>query len=182
MKKIIYGLMAMLFAVVVGCTPTAEQINKTASAIGCAVGLVANTTDINDNARNAIVTVLNDVRECIPVEGESFATTWTPIIRAKVAELVESGKIDAATGDLVASAAIMAAKGIDYMFDIRFPKARKYEELVRAGVSGAVDGFLTVFKPVNCDDCNDCSDCAERAAVKVNYDKEAFEWFKQNVK
>lgn len=175
MKKLISCILAVGMALIMGCTPTADQINKTATAIGYAAGLVANNAGIKDDARNAIVVILNEVRSCVPAEGQSFVEAWTPIIKAKVAELVASGKIDAATGDIVISLGIMAAKAVDYMFDIRFPKAKQYEELVRAGISGALDGFLSVFKPVN-----ECDDCIARA--KAECDKEAYEWFKKNLK
>ena len=177
MKKFMLGLMALATIGIVGCTPTAEQINGTATAIGYAAGLVANQTKIKDDARNTIVLVLNDVRSCVPAQGQSFEAAWTPVIKAKVAEFVAEGKIDEATGAIVTSVAVMAAKAIDYMFDVRFPKAKQYEELVRAGVSGAVDGFLAVFKPVN-----DCDGCSERAATKIKYDKKAYEWFNENWK
>lgn len=170
MKKLILGLFAIGLAALTGCTPTAEQINKTATAIGYAAGLIANQTDIKDDARNAIVSVLNDVRVCVPMEGQSFADAWKPVINAKVAEMVEAGKIDSATGEIVKAVAGIAAQGVDYLFDVRFPEAKKYEELVAAGMTGALDGFLTVFKPAN----------GERAVL--DYDKEAYEWFKKNLK
>ena len=168
-------------AVFTGCTPTAEQINKTAKAIGYAAGLVANKTSIKDDARNAVVSVLNEVRSCVPSKGQSFVDAWTPVIKSKVEELVKDGKIDAITGELVTSVALMAAKGVDYIFDVRFPKAKQYEELVAAGASGAIDGFLTVFKPVNHSD-DDCEDCVARGNAKKDYDKEAYDWFKANLK
>ena len=181
MKKVMIGAIAL--ATVMGCTPTASQINATATAIGYAAGLVANQTNIKDDARNAIVSVLNDVRTCIPLEGQSFVDAWTPIIKEKVAELVSAGKINETTGTIVTSVAIMAAQGVDYLFDVRFPEAKKYEELVAAGVSGAVDGFLAVFKPVNADHEEDgCEDCTLRSKARKDYDKEAFEWFKKNLK
>ena len=175
MKKSIIGAVALGFAMIVGCTPSAEQINKTATAIGYAAGLVANQTKISDDARNALVTVLNEVRSCIPAEGQSFADAWTPIIKEKVAELVAAGKVNEATGAIVTTVAVMAAQAVDYMFDIRFPAAKKYEELVRAGVTGVVDGFLTVFKPAN-----ECDDCTYKATEA--YDLEAYEWFEKNLK
>lgn len=171
MKKLMLCVCALAMSAFVGCTPTAEQINKTATAIGYAAGLVANETKIKDDARNAIVDVLNEVRQCVPSEGQSFADAWTPVIKEKVAALVKAGKIDAATGELVSTVAIMAAKAVDYLFDIRYPEAKKVEELVAAGVSGAVDGFLTAFKPVNNDDA--------RATLKA--DKAAYDWFKKNL-
>lgn len=172
MKKSILVLFTAALAAFTGCKPTAEQIKSTATAIGYAAGLVANETKIKDDARNAIVTILNEVRECVPAEGQSFADAWTPVIKEKVAALVKAGKIDAATGELVTTIAIMAAKGIDYLFDVRFPKAKQYEELVAAGVSGAVDGFLAAFKPVD----------STEAKAKTECDKEAYEWFKKNLK
>ena len=182
MKKLIMSLMTLAAMLgIVGCTPSAEQINKTAMAIGYAAGLVANQTNIKDDARNAIVTVLNEVRTCIPLAGESFADAWKPVIKAKVAELVEAGKIDAATGEVVVSVSLMAAQAVDYLFDVRYPAAKKYTEFVAAGASGAIDGFLAVFKPVNCNGCDDCDDCIVRARVKNDYDKEAYEWFKKNL-
>lgn len=180
MKKVMMATLATVAMAFTGCTPTAEEINKTATAIGYAAGLVANKTKVDNNARNAIVAVLNDVRQCVPSEGQSFVDAWTPVIKSKVEELVKAGKIDAITGELVTSVALMAAKGVDYIFDVRFPKAKQYEELVAAGASGAIDGFLTVFKPVNHSE-DDCQDCVARGNAKKDYDKEAFEWFKKNL-
>ena len=165
MKKTMIGMLAFALAFVTGCKPTVEQMKATATAVGYAAGVVANETPIKDNARNAIVEVLGEVRGCVPAEGQSFADAWEPVIKEKVAALVKAGKIDAATGELVTMVALIAAKGVDYLFDVRFPSARQYEELVAAGVSGAVDGFLAAFKPVN-------------KATEVEYDKDAYKWFK----
>ena len=169
-------MMAVALAAIVGCTPSEEQIKQTATAIGYAAGLVANETPIKDEARNAVVEVLNEVRACIPAEGQSFAEAWEPVIKSKVAELVAAGKIDEATGTLVTSVALMAAKGVDYLFDVRFPKAKQYANLVTAGAGGAIDGFLTVFKPVDCDDCT------PKARAAKEYDKDAYEYFQKNWK
>ena len=180
MKKVMLGMVALVIAA--GCTPTAEQINATATAIGYAAGLVANQTKIKDDARNAVVAILNDVRTCIPAEGQSFTDAWSPVIKAKVAEFIAAGKIDEGTGAIVTSVAIMAAQAADYLFDVPYPEAKKYTEFVTAGVSGALDGFLSVFKPVNCSDCEDCEDCTLRSRAKKDYDKDAYEWFQKNLK
>ena len=169
MKKLMCGIVALALAAIVGCTPSEDQIKNTATAIGYAAGLVANETPIKDEARNAVVEVLNEVRACIPAEGQSFAQAWEPVIKSKVAELVAAGKIDAATGDLVTTVALMAAKGVDYLFDVRFPEAKQYANLVAAGASGAIDGFLTVFKPVDA-----------KSATTIERDEEAYKWFKAN--
>ena len=170
MKKIMHGALALAIAAIVGCTPTESQIKTTATAIGYAAGMVANETPIKDEARNAVVEVLSEVRSCIPADGQSFAEAWKPVIEDKVAELVSAGKIDEATGALVTSVALMAAKGVDYLFDVRYPEARKYANLVAAGASGAIDGFLTTFKPVD----------AKSAKSPVAYDKKADDYLKKN--
>lgn len=175
MKKLINWMIVAALVAIAGCTPSEEQIKTTATAIGYAAGLVANEIPIKDDARNAVVEVLNEVRACIPADGQSFEHAWDPVIKSKVAELVAAGKIDEATGNLVTSVAVMAAKGVDYLFDVRYPEAKQYAELVAAGASGSIDGFLEVFKPVNC--C-DCPDCTVRAASGKDYDKKAYEWLK----
>ena len=175
MKKSICAMLTVALALFTGCDkPTPEQIKKTATAVGYAAGLVADETPIKDNARNAVVDILNEVRACVPEEGQSFADAWAPVIKAKVAELVAAGKIDAATGEIVTGTAIIAAKGIDYLFDIRFPQAKKYKELVAAGASGVIDGFLTAFKPVDAE--------ARAKAKSFDYDKDAYKWLKKNCK
>ena len=168
MKKIISIAMTLAIAAFVGCTPSEEQIKTTATAIGYAAGLVANETPIKDDARNAVVEVLNEVRSCIPAEGQSFEAAWTPVIKDKVASLVAAGKINEATGSIVISVTLIAAKGVDYLFDVRFPQAKQYANLVAAGASGAIDGFLTTFKPVNARDGN----------ATLQHDEEAYKWLK----
>lgn len=168
MKKSILGVCALGLAMLVGCTPSEQQIKQTATAIGYAAGLVANETPIKEDARNALIVVLNEVREYLPNEGQSFAEAWEPIIKEKVAALVEAGKIDAATGEIVTSVAIIAAKGVDYIFEIRYPAAKQYANLVAAGASGAIDGFLAAFKPANSKDGGEA----------IERDEAAYQWFK----
>ena len=122
------------------------------------------------SARNALVEVLNEVRGYIPNEGQSFADAWEPVIKAKIAALVKDGKINAATGEMVTSVAFLAAKGVDYIFDIRYPAAKQYANLVAAGASGAIDGFLAAFKPAD----------ARDGDAAIEPDKDAYEYFKKN--
>ncbi len=181
MKKLLMIAATVITTLFTGCTPDAEQINKTASAIGVAAGLVANQMKIDPVARNTAIDILGEVRTYIPSGDQTFVDAWSPIIDTKIAELVKTGKITAAVGALVKPAALMAAQAIDYTFD-RYPKAKNSEELVRAGATGTIDGFLTVFKPANCDGKDDCSDCTVRAAAKDSYDKKAYEYFQKKFK
>lgn len=166
MKKIL--AVALSVVALAGCTPSEEQVKQTATAIGYAAGVIANETPIKDEARTAVTQILNEVRTCIPAEGQSFADAWAPVIKERVAELVAAGKLDAPTGEIVVSAAMLAAKGVDYLFDVRFPKAKEYANLVSAGASGAIDGFLAAFPP------------PDAKNGKLEYDKKAYKWLKEN--
>ena len=170
MKKLIMIASVIATTLFTGCTPSAEQINKTASAIGTAAGLVANQTKIEPAARNAAIDILGEVRTYIPSGDQTFVDAWTPTIETKIAELVKSGKITATIGALVKPVAVMAAEAIDYTFD-RYPNAKKSEELVRAGATGVIDGFLTVFKPAN----------TVSSGSKPVYDEKAYEYFKKKL-
>ena len=173
--KIVLASAAAMFALA-GCKslPTPDAMKSTATAVGAAAGLVANETKINDKARNTVIMIVEEVAKVVPKQGQSFEDAWTPVAKEIVAKLVADGKIDAATGDLVMMAFGIAVKGIDYIFDIRYPKAREYEELVAAAVSGFTDGFLTTFPPANGD--------AVKAAVpakKVEPDADAVKWLRE---
>ena len=87
-----------------------------------------------------------------------------------VAKLIADGKIDQGIGTISLAAFSIAVKGLDYLFDVRYPKAKQYEELVTAAVSGFTDGFLSVFKPVN----------DEKSAQKYKADEAAYKWLKEH--
>lgn len=160
---------ALVFAIA-GCksVPTPDQMKATATSIGVAAGLVANETKIDDKARNAVVAVMEEVSRATPSQGQSFEDAWTPVAQGIVAQLVADGKLDGGQAQLVLAAFSVAVKGIDYIFDVRFPKARQYEELVAAASAGFTGGFLTAFKPVN-----------EKAVAAPQPDEAALAWLRE---
>jgi len=166
-KHFAYALVASV-AVLVGCqsVPTPEYIGSLSTAIGVSTGMVVNMTKIDDASRNAIVDIMNKVSQCIPETNQSFEAAWTPIAKEHTQKLIDEGKIDAKQGDLILTAFSLVTKGIDYLFDVRFPKAKEYKELVTAGVDGFINGFLTMFKPANGTLC----------AGKADYDKDALDY------
>ena len=170
-----YGMVmaAAAMVAIAGCKslPTPEVMESTASSIGIAAGLVANETKIDDKARNTVVEIIGEVARVVPKKGQSFEDAWTPVAKEVVAKLVAEGKITEGIGTISLAAFGVAVKGVDYIFDIRYPKAREYEELVSAAVKGFTSGFLTVFKPVNGEDG------VKAAAAKA--DKDAFVWLKK---
>ena len=166
---VLMGVAAM--AIVAGCRtlPTADKMQSVASAIGAAAGLVANETKIDDKSRNTIVAIMEEVVRVLPSQEQSFEEVWTPLAKEIVAKLVSDGKITEEIGTISLGAFGIAVKGIDYLFDVRYPKAKKYEELVSAAVNGFTGGFLAVFKPVNSE---------ESKGLELKVDKKAYDWLK----
>ena len=177
MKKYLTALTAFTAAVltlITGCKgiPTPETMKTTATAVGAAAGLVANETKIDDAARNTVVAIVEEVARVTPKPGQTFEDAWTPVAKDVVAKLVTDGKISEGQGQLALAAFGIAVKGIDYLFDIRYPKAREYEELVAAAISGFTEGFLTVFKPVD-------ANVKGTPAKAVEPDAEALKWLRE---
>lgn len=172
--KMLMVLTAVSTIVSSGCKsiPSVEIMKTTAASIGYAAGLVANETKINDKARNTIVEIVTEVSKVVPAQGQSFEDAWTPGAKELIAKLISDGKIDEGVGPVALAAFGVAVKGIDYIFDIRYPKAREYEELVAAAVSGFTEGFLSTFNPTN--------EEARVSAIKV--DEEAYKWLKAKAK
>ena len=172
--KMMAAIAAAATVFCIGCKslPTAEVMKTTATSIGYAAGLVANETKIDDKVRNAIVEIVNEVARVVPGKGQSFKDAWTPIAKEVVDRMVSEGKINATVGAIAMGAFGIAVKGIDYIFDVRYPKAREYEELVSAAVSGFTEGFLTVFKPVD----------GEAKGTAYKADDAAYKWIRANAK
>lgn len=172
--KMMAAIAAAATVFCIGCKslPTAEVMKATATSIGYAAGLVANETKIDDKARNTIVEIVNEVAKVVPEKGQKFEDAWTPVAKEIVAKLIAEGKITDGIGTISLAAFGVAVKGIDYIFDVRYPKAREYEELVSAAVSGFTEGFLTVFKPVN----------GESKGTAYKADEAAYKWLKAKAK
>lgn len=169
MNKFMIGALALLVGIVSGCKsiPTVDTMTKTSTAIGYSAGLVANQIKIDDVSRNAVIDIVNKVNSVIPNADQSFTDVWMPIATAHVAKLVNEKKIDAGQANLILGAFKVAVNGLDYLFDVRWPKAKTYEELVVAAVHGFNNGFLTTFKPAD-----------TVSAEKIEYDIPAFNYLK----
>ena len=166
---------------VTGCKslPTAEAMYSTSLAIGYATGMIANQCKIRTEDRQIVIDIVNIVSQTVPAEGHTFDEAWTPIAKAHVQKLIDEGKIDKGLGDIILAAFAVVVKGIDYIFEIRFPKAKLYKDLVIAAIDGFTTGFLTVFKPDNPEEINgECDACCERALRW--YDREAYDYLKAN--
>lgn len=162
MKKMMMAMAALLaFA---GCRSlTPEKMQSAALAIGCASGMVANETKVDDKSRAAVIEILTVVKGVVPAEGQTFAEAWAPVAKKAVADLIAKGKLDEGQGALVIGGISIAASGLDYVFTA-YPKAKAYEELVSAAVQGFTEGFLTTFKPAN----------SKAGPANVEYDKKAY--------
>lgn len=174
MKKMIGIACLAACAAFTGCKsiPTMENMYAMSYTIGAAAGMVANETGIDEDARDAVVGIVGVVSRCTPETNQTFEAAWTPIAQEHADRLVADGKIDAAQSALVMSAFSLVVKGIDYIFDVRYPKARQYRELVAAAVDGFSNGFLIVFKPAD--------QTAKSPGSRICYDVEAYEHLQGN--
>lgn len=166
MNKLITIMLAALTAVFVGCDPklpTPDKMEATSKAVGVAAGMVANQFKIDADVRAAIKEVMQKVAEVTPAADQSFTDAWTPVADEVIAKLVADGKLTEDQAVIAKTAFQVATKGIDYVFDVKYPKAKEVKELVDAAIRGFTDGFLSVF-----------SDTMK--AAPVDYDKEAYKY------
>jgi len=171
MKKLVLGAIAAIAcsAAVVGCKsiPTDSQMYTTSYAVGASTGLIADMTKIDDKTRNKVIEIVNIVDTHIPQTNETFTEAWTPIANRYIAKWVEDGDINAAQGVLISKTFDIACNGIDYLFNIRYPQARQYQDLTAAATHGFCDGFLVTFKPAN---------TLTATGTNVQIDKAAYEY------
>ena len=171
--------------VLTGChsVPTPEAMFQTAQAVGFSAGMICNLTKISDKDRAIVCDIMNIVGQVLPEQGQSFEDAWGKVAKDHLALLVQQGKISQVEADIIFAAFTTAVKFVDYLFNVRYPKAKEVKELVFAATNGFVVGFLTVFKPANPQNGEDgeCADCCElraRKAAVTFYDRAAFDWYK----
>lgn len=150
MKKIIASVCALVMTIgmsvgIVGCDDviTPEKIELAARSIGLAAGYAVDMSKMSDKDRNVVIQVVDTVSAVVPVGTQSFTEVWTPA----VAKLLDEKGLNDSAKMLITSAMSIAIQGLDYMFDVRWPKAREYEGCVSAGVHGFAYGFKTVISP-----------------------------------
>lgn len=180
MKKFsIKAFTAAFFAAIVvvfaGCDklPSAEKIENVSKTIGYAAGLTCDLTKVSDKTRTVTLEVMDIVDDVIPLTNQTFIAAWTPVIDETISNFVNKGKITASEGVIVKAVMAAVTQGLDYVFEVRWPKAKEYKELVSAAVRGFTEGFKTVIKPANM-----------KAAAGFDYDEDEFRkaqtWFKAN--
>ena len=176
MKKCVLFSLAFAASLLLGCksVPSVDTMYTTAKLVGFSTGMVANMTKISDTDRNTVIDIVEKVATVVPATNQSFKAAWMPIAQEHVAALIEKGKIDEGEGEIILLAFDTVVTGIDYLFDVRFPKAKEYVSLTVAGIDGFAYGFLTVFKPVNVSDTLEAKD-----AAYADYDKAAYEYLNQ---
>ena len=171
MNKVIGIACAAVCAAFVGCksVPSAEQMYTVSHMIGASAGLVADNMD--DSVHNTVSEIVNIVSEVVPGTNQTFEVAWTPVAQKHVDELVADGKLTKEQGTLVMTSFVVVVKGIDYVFENRYPEARQYKELVTAAINGFTKGFLAMFSASGTDE-------KVRSAKHdgIEYDKNAYKY------
>lgn len=173
MSRIFTGMKAVLMVAIasiciVGCksVPSVEKIESVSRLAGTSAAMVVNMTKIDEQSKAVIIEIMNEVEVCVPQTNQTFTEVWTPIAKDYVAKLIADGKIDDGQGQLIVSGFSIVCNGIDYIFDVRYPKARQYKELVEAAVHGFISGYKSVASP------------SLKSSVEIKYDEEVFEYLK----
>ena len=146
MKKVIMAVLASAAIFMAGCDrepPTVERMTAISKAVGKTAAVAVELSKTKQEVRDGIAQVLDIVSKVVPAENETFAEKWAPIVNEEVDKLVEAGKLSDAQAVLVKNALYVACDGIDLIF-VRYPKAKEYQELVSAAVTGFCDGFNSV--------------------------------------
>lgn len=167
-------LIIMTLLVAIGCTtlPDTDKMYKASKAAGVATGLIANMTDIDTTSRGTIIDIMNTVVTCIPETNQTFYTAWMPIAQRHTQKLIDEKKIDNGEGEIIIATFTVVTKGIDYLFDVKYPKVRTYQNLTESAIHGFSDGFLAVFTPVNL--------CTASESNCVEYDKDTYLYLMKN--
>lgn len=172
MNKVIGIACAAVCAAFVGCqsVPSAEQMYTVSHMIGASAGLVADNMDTN--VHSTVEEIVKIVAEVTPETNQTFEAAWTPIAQKHVDELVEAGKLTKEQGTLVMSSFVVVVKGIDYVFENRYPEARQYKELVASAINGFTKGFLATFNSGSTEE----SQKGRAVHTRVEYDNAAWEY------
>ena len=174
-KAFVVAFFAAAVFVLAGCDklPSADKIENVSKTRGQAAGLTGDLAKMSDKARTTTLEVMDIVDDVVPSVNQTFTDAWAPVIEETITKSVTEGKITSDEGAIVKTAMGAVTQGLDYVFEVRWPTAKDYKELVSAAVRGFTEGFKTVIKPTNM-----------KAAADFDYDeaefKKAQEWFRAN--
>lgn len=150
-------------AAVSGCkNPPVEEIGRAVGhGVGGATGLVLDQCGLKDEARNAVVSVVERIGSCTPSEGESVSDVIRRVAEEHVAALVAEGRLNQVQGAAVSAAVTLLLKGWAIV-EYRYPVAKAWCGFSAAAIGGFCDGFLSVYKPDSGDSGeNGCDGCCE---------------------
>lgn len=175
MKRLMIACIAAVAALLTGCksVPTPEQAELMSKMIGVSAAAVANAVDIDNVARAEVAKIVAEVKDVVPSTNETFSSAWTPVATEHVQKLVDAKKITDAQATMIVLAFDVAMKGADYIFDVRYPEARQYANVVEAAAHGFCDGFLSTFNT---------SDAMSATPVSNKMDDDAYIWLKHRCK
>ena len=171
-KSIFHSIFAVFTAVAVmfvaGCNdlPSEETISTASKLIGSAAGLTVTQLKIDSVTKTEIMEIVDKIGEAVPETNETFTAAWTPVYTAYVDKKSAEGKLKPEQATIVKTAMNVVCGGLDYVFDVRYPEAKKYANLVSAAVQGFRSGFETTISVQN---------DKTAAPAGLEYDRAAFE-------
>ena len=142
MKKLLW-LIAVSVMAFTGCTPSDEDIVKTAKTIGKTAGIAIELSKADGEVKQNVVDIVNGVLDVIPSADQKFADVWTPIADKKIEELVAKGKLKDTQAKIVKASVKIVFKAFDSLAK-KYPVIREKTELASSVLSSFYEGLASV--------------------------------------
>ena len=134
---------ALIGVITFGCvTPiTTQDVSAVANISGMATAQVVNLTDMDQEAKDTIIYVVNDLEgKFVEIQG-SVVTSWSDVVNDEIEKLISEGKIKQEYVPMIKTTFLLVGEGLDYMF----AKHPAWMDYTNMGIS-AVNSFISGFK------------------------------------
>lgn len=175
-KHLVVVLTTVATFVFAGCKelPSEQTIETSAKLIGAAAGLAVNQLKVDAVVKNEITGIVTKVSSAVPATNETFAAIWTPVYTAHTEKLLEQKKLSSAQAKILVSSMAIVCDALDYVFDIKYPAAKPYANLVSAATRGFSNGLVSMLKVE--------SETLANTAGPQQYDEDALKVFMTKIK
>lgn len=151
MKLKFFSLVAItsIFCGCISVDTTPENVKSVSYSVGYTAGIVANQFKIDDNSRNEICSIMNEIKSYIPQKDQTLSEVWTPIANQHTQKLLTENKITEQQKFVILNTFKIITDGVDYLMTNKLKNIKVYADLTEIAVNNFIDGFLTVFSPSN---------------------------------
>lgn len=149
MNTKIIGSIALGAMMMAGCStlPTVDKMTSIGKATGYATAFVLDKkVSLDNDKRNEVIAIVNEVQRHIPQTNETFSTVWVPIAKERINA---DTRFDDNAKEFILTGVEYIVKALDYVVDKY--NVRPYQDRVDALVYSFCDTFLANYVSVNPD-------------------------------